>query len=77
MSDRPSTARSAKGWALYTRTGWIFTESVRCRRREVVQYADMDAAPGWNWVRYRKNGFFIAKVDIVPIAPTYATGEKP
>lgn len=58
--------RHARGWALYTPTGWIFTESVRRSRRDVIDYANNDAALTWNWQKYRKKGFFIAKVEIVP-----------
>lgn len=61
------TARPARGYAMYTRSGWIFIDSVRRTRREVVAYADNDAAPGWNWDRYRQAGFFIAKVSIIPL----------
>lgn len=60
--------RAARAWALFTPTGWIFTDSCRRRRSEVVSYADTDAAPGWDWERYRKRGFFIAKVEIIPLS---------
>lgn len=63
---KPTEAKAAKGWALFTSNGYIFTESVRRTRGAVVEYANNDAAHGWNWERYRRNGFFIAKVEIVP-----------
>lgn len=70
MSERkPIEARKAAGWAMYSAYGWIFTDSVWSRRSEVVAYANNDAAPGWNWAQYRKRGFYIAKVDIVPRRP--------
>lgn len=58
-SDRPTQA-----WALFTPKGWIFESSVRRTRREVVEYANNDAAPTWTWEQYRKRGFYIAKVEI-------------
>lgn len=58
-SDRPTQA-----WALFALKGWIFEFSVRRTRREVIEYANNDAAPTWTWEQYRKRGFYIAKVEI-------------
>lgn len=67
MSERKEVVRAAKGWALFTPSGWIFHDSVRLTRRRVVEYANNDAAPTWDWERYRKRGFYIAKVEIRPL----------
>lgn len=58
------TAKTFQAWAMFTRGGHLFFDSVRGRRFQVVEYADADAAPGWDWKRYRRNGFYIAKVEI-------------
>lgn len=58
--------RPSRGWALFTPQGWVFNSSVRILRSQVVDFANNDAVPGWDWKRYRKSGFFIAKVDIIP-----------
>lgn len=59
--------RAAKGWAMFAPKGWIFHDSVRYTRRQVVEYANNDAAPTWTWEKYRKRGFYIAKVEIRPL----------
>lgn len=51
---------------MFAPAGWIFMDSVRRRRSEVIHYANTDAAPGWDWKQYRKRGFYIAKVDVFP-----------
>lgn len=51
-------------WAMFAPKGWIFHESVRRTRGEVVEFANTDAAPTWTWEKYRKRGFYIAKVEV-------------
>lgn len=65
------TARTTWGWALFTPNGHIFHDSIRMRRFQVVEWAINDAAPTWTWDKYRRNGFYIAKVEIRSL-----TGEK-
>jgi len=59
VADKP-----VKAWAMFAPKGWMFYESVRRTRRLVVEYADNDAAPTWTWEKYRKRGFYIAKIEI-------------
>jgi hypothetical protein len=59
--------RTERAWAMFTPSGWIFHSSVRRTRRGVVEYASNDAAPTWTWAKYRKRGFYIAKVEIRPL----------
>lgn len=56
--------RTETAWAMFTPNGWLFHGSVRRTRREVAAYADGDAVPTWTWAKYRKRGFYIAKVEI-------------
>lgn len=63
MSER----KAVQAWAMFAPRGWLFHDSIRRTRRGVIEWADNDAAPTWTWAKYRKNGFYISKVEVRPL----------
>ena len=59
-----AVGKPSQAWALFAPKGWIFHDSLRRTRGAVIDYANNDASPGWTWARYRKLGFYIAKVEV-------------
>lgn len=69
-----SRVKATKGWVLAHPNYGMNLASCRWMRRDVVAYANADSAPGWDWPRYRKNGWSIVRVLISP-APISAEKE--